>query len=371
MDTARSAARRKRGGAARFAVALGVALATATSFASTGCALFGNDEVARKVHGRTIRGHFVAPNAYGHFVQGSVLEARGDLEGARRAYQIAVAEAPEEPEPLIRLGAVECRLGTDPTNTFERARQRDPELASLWAERAACFLLADKPDRAVADATRAMELGPSDPTNSLLLGRALRAAHRDEDAAKMLRAAVARWPDDVRIVEWERAAREGGSGPGADPPTFPRRLTPPRRGDTTALEEALRRGDDDGAAKAAATTHVPLTDLALRAAAFGRVALADRTARLVLAADPASADARIALLVAADLGREDAAFAVGLAPFPGPATPPSPLALALLDETLRRRLPLDELTSFAPSPPSDDPVVAMVVARATRAPRPQ
>jgi tetratricopeptide (TPR) repeat protein len=325
-----------------------------------GCTIFGSDEVVRKVHGKTLTGRFVSPDAYGHFVQGSVLEAQGDLAGAQRAYGAAALGALEEPEPWIRLGAVQCRLGQDPTNTFERARQRDDSLASLWYERAACFLLAEKPERAVADAERAMTLGPADANNSILLYRALRAAHRDGDAEKLLRATVTHWPEDARVQAWSRAVQAGTT-----PPALPHLVESTRRHDTTAIDAALARGDDDGAEAAARASHVALPSLALRAVALGRLALAERTARLVLAADPASADARIALLAAADLGQDQQAFSLGLVPFAGAATPPSPLGIALLAETLRRRAPLDDVASMlpVPSPASEDAVLARVLAR--------
>jgi tetratricopeptide (TPR) repeat protein len=356
-----SVSRRVRtGGGETHASWVAAALLALLAQAGNGCTMFGSDEVVRKVHGKTLTGRFISPDAYGHFVQGAVLEAQGDLEGAQKAYGAAALGALEEPEPWIRLGAVQCRLGKDPTNTFERARQRDDRLASLWYERAHCFLLANKPDRAVADAERALTLGPSDANNSILLYKSLLAADRKLDADRVLRAMVARWPDDARVAEWSRAAALS-----ITPAALPHRVAAPKQADvdTASVDVALRRGDDEGARQAARVGHVPLASLALRAVALGRVALAAQTARLVLAADPSSADARIAVLASADLARDDAAFSFGLASFVGNATPPSPLGVALLQETLRRRAPQEALALPMPAEPTDDPLLLAVLAR--------
>lgn len=314
--------------------------------ASSGCSLFGPTTVDRRFHGKTVEGPFVSPSAYEAMVRGSVHEAKGELAEARRAYALAARAAPDLAEPLARLGAVLCRLGEDPEPSFERATSLDPELATVWMERARCALHRGQPTDGAAFAVVAMKRAPGDVATSLLVHECL-VARGDPAGPELVRAQMrARWPDDPRVIALEKRVS-------AKPAT-------PRE----ALDDALRGGDDDAAERVAKAARWPLSSLALRAAAWGRLPLARRLAELVFRADPRSADARVALLVAADLQRDEAAFreALGAGSLVDAIDGhPSPLGEALLVDVVRRRTRV--VLATAPQTPDDDPLVLSVWTR--------
>lgn len=324
-----------------------------------GCTLFGPSSVTRRVHGRTIEGPFVSPEAYAAFVRGSVHEAHGELTAAKSAYEMAAREAPDLAEPLARLGAVRCRAGDDPSEAFRRAGELDPELATVFIERARCDLLRGHAREAIAPAQTAMRLAPSDPTTSLLLIDVLRGANDVAGAVRVESGLRARFPDDPRIVAL--SARSSAVRASAEPRGL-EALGP--------VDDAVRRGDEPAAERLASTARISLATVALRAAALGRAAHAARLAALVFEADPTSSDARIALLVANDLLRDDDGFRRALAPLldKEPDVPPSPLGAALLVDVVRRRtrvsLPLPPL----PPDAADEPLLRAVRARQDRAP---
>ena len=308
----------------------------------SGCSIFGGGAVVRRVHGRTSEGPFVSPEAYGAFARGAVHEAHGELSAARDAYSAANRAAPTTAEPLIRLGAVMCRLGQDPASVFSRAEDRDPELASLWTARSSCFLRAGNLPRAVAEAERAVALAPADLTTSLALLEAVQALGDAAREARLRAALAARWQGDPRLD----IVKTSAPAPLAQ------------------VDAALRRGDGVEAERLGRLGGLSLAALALRAAALGRVDHARRLSSLVFSADPSSADARIALLVATDLAGDEAAFREALRPSAAVAGSASPLGVALLDELLRRRtgagVPREE------GAPGGEPVLDALRGRAGR-----
>jgi hypothetical protein len=58
------------------------------------------------------------------FSRAGALEVRGDMEGAVREYGLAILEAPEDPEPFLRIARI------------HRDEMKDPESAVRWFRRA-------------------------------------------------------------------------------------------------------------------------------------------------------------------------------------------------------------------------------------------
>lgn len=320
---------------------------------TSGCSFFGPSTVDRRFHGKTVEGPFVSPEAYAAMTRGSVHEAKGELEAAKRDYGSATRDAPDLAEPWARLGAVLCRLGEDAGPAFRRGASVDPSLATVWMERARCLLLQKRPADAASAANVALRLAPSDVQTSLLLHEMLQAADDRAGATRIFRGMEARWPDDPRV----RALASS--------------LEPAVPSARDAVDAALRAGDEPRAERLAKAARLPLAALALRAAACGRLSLAARLAALVFRADPASSDARVALLVTADLQRDETVFREALGSGPlvidgSPAPRLSPLAEALLADLLQRRAQISLSPSVGDA--AADPLAANVWARVRPAP---
>jgi tetratricopeptide (TPR) repeat protein len=148
---------------------------------ATGCG-FGSGNVTRVYWGKPVEGRYIAPEAYAHYAQGALDEARGDDAAAAEEYAAAVSIDPESADAWTRLGAVRCRRrATSTDSAFATAESLDPELASLWRERARCALVRGDAKRARETARRAVALDPSDEASTLALAEAeLALGHRGE-----------------------------------------------------------------------------------------------------------------------------------------------------------------------------------------------
>ena len=83
---------------------LAITLLAATT---SGCAVR-DISVTRVVDGREVSSRFVSVEAYRAYVRGAYLEARGDLIGARAAYQLALEQDPDSVHIWTRIGALLC-----------------------------------------------------------------------------------------------------------------------------------------------------------------------------------------------------------------------------------------------------------------------
>lgn len=94
--------------------------------------------VTRVYDGRVVEGPFIAPEAYEAYLKGVIAEEAGDLPTAARAYEEAVDEDGDDPEPYARLGSVRCKLGQSPTKAFAHALRLDRSYAPALAAKAEC-----------------------------------------------------------------------------------------------------------------------------------------------------------------------------------------------------------------------------------------
>ena len=168
------------------------AAATLMFIAATAC--HAGPDVARLKDGRAIDGGWISAEAYARFLEGAMFEANGDDANAALAYAAALAEDPNSPGVLARLGAVRCM--TDPSNAdaeFTRAEYVDPELEDAWLARAECDLRRGNAE-AAKSALRAAALSPNDVEASLVVARAFEAAGDLARSAQWLSALALRRP---------------------------------------------------------------------------------------------------------------------------------------------------------------------------------
>jgi tetratricopeptide (TPR) repeat protein len=294
---------------------------------ATGCG-FGSGNVSRVYWGKPVEGRYIAPEAYAHYAQGALDEASGDDASAAGEYRAALGIDPESADTWTRLGAVRCRAkGSDADAAFAAAESLDPELASLWRERARCALLRGDAKRARQMARRAITFDPSDEASSLALVEAeLDLGHRDE-ALRWLRGLVTTNPSSGAA----KKLLERISG------------VPAKRGERPSVadvERALSEGSAD-VRKLSLAAGLSPSLLALHAAKVGRTDVAKRVSAEVLDADSNDSDAWIAALSAAWLDRDATAFEATLGRLGDEPSTPSTLGAELLGNLLEGRLGAD------------------------------
>jgi tetratricopeptide (TPR) repeat protein len=337
------------------------------------------------VDGRPQAGRYISEAAYALFGRGAEAEAAGDFPNALRAFSMAADEDPESPEIWLRLGALRCRMAppaapppAEAMADFERAEHADPNYGPVHRERARCLAAHGQLDRAAAASERAVALDPDDASASILRAEVLEHNGAPKDAARVLRALLARRP---RLVEgWtallDLGKRTHDAALAAEAAAKLAALSPDRAAalqaevpaiaPLAAVDAALRGGDLEAARRVAQKARIPWSEVAVRAALLGRPALAREQAELVLGADPRDASARIALAAAADLAGDPAAIAAALRMVPARSTAPSPLARILFAEVLARRVSVEAARAWlgaAPEAAGGDPLLAEAAAR--------
>jgi len=332
-----------------------------TAILSAGCSM--NPVVARMESGRPLDGRWISPDAYAAFLQGTLLEERGEDAKARTAYELALAEDPKAAGIWARLGAVLCDTDTARASAaFERATGLDPELADPWLARAECALRQKRGREARDSALRAAALSPDDIEASLVVVEALDLSGDPERAARWLTALTLLHPGapDVQRALLERAEHRGDRATMARAEQHLQRLqgdpgAPGSPRDALAdMDFALGLGDATAARDAQVRAHVPSSELSLHAVSMGQNALATETASRVLAAEPGNVDARVAGLAAADLAQDEASLKKALQPLPRDRTRLGATAARLLRDLLARRAGPDAAAAWsgAPSPGS-------------------
>jgi tetratricopeptide (TPR) repeat protein len=145
----------------------------------------------------------------GYLNRAGVLADLGELAAARRDVEEGLALAPDNPHLRCVLGQLEAAAGrTGPaTAAYDAALAADPALAAAWAGRAAVAFDAGDLDAALADLTRALDLGED---AALLFNRAtaLQAAGRWADALADLDRAAGLDPADPDIQEARARCRD-------------------------------------------------------------------------------------------------------------------------------------------------------------------
>lgn len=321
------------------------------ALAVAGCA--GDPTVVRVYDGRIVEGAFVPSEAYAAYLRGVLAEEAADLKSALSAYEEAARADDEDPEPLTRIGDVQCRL--DPKSksadaAFARALKIDPGYAPARMAEARCALARGAPSEGISALGK---VAVSDRTSvsleALFVKIAAARASSPEDARARSRAIAltvasgespASWD---ALTSWGRGkadyallargligllrvaparSREVEAGVlellGAGQVSLAREVaaaivdTPSDRGvahvhDATvvrlAVDEALLAGDRARAERRATRGRVPLAEVAARALIAERADIAEPIARGLLEADPRSGGA--AMVLAAILARGD------------------------------------------------------------------
>lgn len=314
-----------------------------TLFGAAGCHLDGG--LVRLENGREVRGHWISPQAYADFTEGTLDESRGELGLARIAYERAASEDPESAGVWSRLGAVLC--ATDPKAAdaaFTRAEALNPESSVGFLSRAECELARGNGRGAVTNAERAVALAPNDMEASLFLGHAYEQSGDAGQAQRWLRALALRHPGSLASAEAFRDTAER-TGDRADAELAGARVSALVR--VLGGSSGSRTKEVDGKPPAqlgetppSAPSRMPVSavDRAVEALSKGDVERAASGAARVLAAEPGNADARILSLICADLTRSDAAFARLVVRLPEQRGEPTLGVARLFSELLERRV---------------------------------
>lgn len=305
----------------------------------------GEPKVVRVYDGHIVEGAFVTPEAYSSFLRGVLAEEAGDLRSALAAFEQAAAEDDEDPEPLVRIGALHCRV--DPKSrraddAFARALRIDRTYASALAAQARCAAERGQPDSGVAFVERVAAADrKSADLGALYVKLAAQRANGSADQRARERAlalTVANGANPVAwdaLVAWGRGKADGellargleglarvapmrtrdveagvlellGSGRA----TLARRVAatladiPADRVTTTiadgtvarlAVDEAIVHGDVERAERRAARGRVSLSEVAARALILERSEMAADLAGRVVGADPGAGCASMVL----------------------------------------------------------------------------
>jgi len=129
---------------------------------------------------------------------GAVEYARGNFEGARAAYEQALASKPDDAETLNNLGQVLVRLNraNDAIPRFERAIELVPEKAVFHFNLGFAAAQLNRWDRAVSEYREAMKLFPTDYATQYNLAMALHKKGDEKAAIPEFEKAIALAPGE-------------------------------------------------------------------------------------------------------------------------------------------------------------------------------
>jgi len=294
------------------------------------CSAFGGG-VTRVVDGQAQEGNFIGPDSYAAYARGAQLEAQEQYPEAERAYTEALELDPKSVGIWTRIGSVRCASGRpDAAGAFERAERLEPEFAALWYERGRCSLRLDRPREANAAALRALSLDPLHLPTSMLVVETFVQLKQTESALRYLDAAIALYPQVNALTHWKHAILHGDGTANVA-----------RTGRSPALDEldrALLNDTNDTARELALGLDLAESELAARAVALGKTKAGLTQAQHVQQADPADGTAWVTLLSSADLLRDESLYEATLNALGEEPTAPSPLAVVLFAELLKRRV---------------------------------
>jgi tetratricopeptide (TPR) repeat protein len=127
-----------------------------------------------------------------HFNRGVELQQKGDLEGARQAYEQALKLAPNRVDARANLGLVYLNLGQN-EQAIEHLRQAlalQPDLASVRMFLGLAHFRANQIEAAQRELTRVLQAQPNHPQALHLLGLCWLKLDRIEDGIRALEAAL-------------------------------------------------------------------------------------------------------------------------------------------------------------------------------------
>ena len=291
--------------------------------------------VMRVYEGRVVEGPFIAPEAYEAYLKGVIAEEAGDLPTAARAYEEAVDEDGDDPEPYARLGSVRCKLGQSPTSAFKHALRIDRTYAPAIAAQAECDAAHGQAVASLAALDRVLpadrasaslealyvKLAAQADVNARARAIALTVASGDSPAAWDALVAWGRAKSDpelvargleglVRTAPMRSAAVETGvlELVGRGQTALARRVAASlvdasdelgivgphdRTVARLAVDEAILRNDRAAIERRTTRGHMDLGEAAARALLLERPELARRIADSVLAAEPTAACAEM------------------------------------------------------------------------------
>jgi protein O-GlcNAc transferase len=127
-----------------------------------------------------------------HFNRGVVLQQKGDLEGARQAYEQALRLAPRRVDARSNLGLVYLNLGRNEqaVEALSRALAIQPELAAARLFLGLAQFRAGRIEAAQRELTRVLDAQPAHPQALHLLGLCLLKRDRVEEGIRALEAAL-------------------------------------------------------------------------------------------------------------------------------------------------------------------------------------
>lgn len=264
---------------------------------SAGCG--SSSGTSRVVHGHQVEGHWISPEAYVAHVEGTRLEAAGDLAGAERAYLRALEYDDRSADPWIRIGHLRCSADRDVAlAAFARGLELEPSYAAGWSSRARCLSRHQQYDEALQAAQRAIQLDADASEPNLLVGELY--ARRDPKLARLwLLGLTLRNPGPIE--HWQALRRHAADGSGLARMAsreMARRKLPLATGSAGAARgpsarSALISGDLQRARLASVREGMPPIALARVAIEVGRSDLALQQCRWLLKARPGDADARV------------------------------------------------------------------------------
>jgi tetratricopeptide (TPR) repeat protein len=137
-----------------------------------------------------------------HFNRGVELQQKGDLEGARQAYEEALRLAPRRVDALANLGLVYLNLGRNDKaiETLSKALALKPELTSVRLFLGLARFRAEQFEAAHQELVKVLGEQPGHPQALHLLGLCLLKLERIEDGALALDAALQANPNNVEAA---------------------------------------------------------------------------------------------------------------------------------------------------------------------------
>ena len=300
------------------------------------CSAFGGG-VTRVVDGQAHEGPFIGPESYAAYARGAQFEAQEQYPEAERAYVEALELDPNSVGIWTRLASVRCAGGRpDAAEAFEHAERLEPEFAALWYERGRCSLRRNEPREANEAALRALSFDPLHLPTTTLVVETFVQLKQAKSALRYLDAAIALYPHVTALAHWKHAILEGRRT--ADPSRTVQHF---KVDELDELDRALLNDTSDAALELALALDLAESELAARAVALGKTKTGREQAQHVQQADPADGTAWVTLLSSADLLRDEVLYEATLTALDEEPTAPSPLAVVLFAELLKRRVGAD------------------------------
>ena len=148
-------------------------------------------------------------------------EARGeeqDFLTAKRLYEQALAESPDDPEVHLKYGyLLECHARNQlrlAVARYERAIELNPDATKAHYQLIAARAELLEPELPIAIYERRLAGSPNDLNSHRLLAAAYLAAHQYHNAQRIIEAGLTLAPNDAALIEGRGSVRAGTGDPG-------------------------------------------------------------------------------------------------------------------------------------------------------------